>query len=351
MTDRKNKIQTVCGLIEPAQMGLTLTHEHLMLQADRFFTPPSTARDQDKVEMPFTMNNLGWIHQNPYSYKPNLNFLQENETIVQEMKDYKSLGGQGIVENSSTGLGRDVAFLQKLSTVTGVHIVAGSGFYVDGFQTESTKQMSVEALAAQTRENICSGADGTDICCGVIGEVGCTWPLTDFEKRSLRSAAAVQSELGSPVIIHPGRNPEAPHEIMRIFLESGGIAEKTVMSHLDRTFLSTEKLLEFAKLGCYCEYDLFGIEVSHYQLCKEVDMPSDAQRIAFIRALLDSGYGRRVLVAHDIHTKHRLKKYGGHGFTHILENVVPKMKQRGFTEEEVKVILNHNPAEWLTFMK
>lgn len=72
------------------------------------------------------------------------------------------------------------------------------------------------------------------------------------------------------------------------------------------TFYDTEVLLEFAKLGCYCEYDLFGIETSHYQLWQEVDMPSDAQRIAFIRSLLDNGYGHKVLMAHDIHTKHRL---------------------------------------------
>ena len=72
------------------------------------------------------------------------------------------------------------------------------------------------------------------------------------------------------------------------------------------TIYDTETLLEFAKQGCYCEYDLFGIETSHYQLWQEVDMPSDAQRIAFIRTLLDSGYSHKVLVAHDIHTKHRL---------------------------------------------
>ena len=72
------------------------------------------------------------------------------------------------------------------------------------------------------------------------------------------------------------------------------------------TIYDTETLLEFAKLGSYCEYDLFGIETSHYQLWQAVDMPSDAQRIAFIRTLLDSGYSHKVLVAHDIHTKHRL---------------------------------------------
>ena len=42
-------------------------------------------------------------------------------------------------------------------------------------------------------------------------------------------------------------------------------------------------------------------------------------------------------------------KYGGHGFSHIMVNVVPKMLQRGFSQEEVDKILIHNPREWLTF--
>lgn len=36
------------------------------------------------------------------------------------------------------------------------------------------------------------------------------------------------------VSFHPGRNREAPFEIMRIFMEAGGNAHKTIMSHLDR---------------------------------------------------------------------------------------------------------------------
>ena len=56
----------------------------------------------------------------------------------------------------------------------------------------------------------------------------------------------------------------------------------------------------------YCEYDLFGIDVSHYQLAPAVDMPNDAERIKRIKTLVDAGYGDKVLIAHDIHTKERL---------------------------------------------
>jgi phosphotriesterase-related protein len=56
------------------------------------------------------------------------------------------------------------------------------------------------------------------------------------------------------------------------------------------------------------------------------------------------------LVAHDICTKHRLVRYGGHGFGHILENIVPRMRQRGITDEQINAITVTNPARVLTFV-
>jgi len=76
--------------------------------------------------------------------------------------------------------------------------------------------------------------------------------------------------------------------------------------HCAGTIADREKLLEFAGLGGYCEWDLFGIETSHYMLNSGFDMPSDAQRIASIKSLVDAGFGDRVVIGHDIHTKHRL---------------------------------------------
>lgn len=78
------------------------------------------------------------------------------------------------------------------------------------------------------------GADGTDIRCGVIGEIGTSWPITDSERKVLVATAHAQAQLGCPVIIHPGRNPAAPAQVVRILQEAGGDIGKTVMSHLDR---------------------------------------------------------------------------------------------------------------------
>lgn len=65
--------------------------------------------------------------------------------------------------------------------------------------------------------------------------------------------------------------------------------------------------------------------------------------------LVKEGYEDRIVIAHDIHTKNRLTKYGGHGYSHILRNIVPKMLSRGISQNQVDKILIDNPKQWLTF--
>jgi len=268
--------------------------------------------------------------------------------VLKEMKELKSAGGATVVENTTFGIQRDLDFLRKVQKESGVNVVLGTGYYVEKVHPGDMKAKTVEFLAEFMRSEIEDGCEGTDLKCGAMGELGCSWPLTPNEKKVLQAAAIVQSDNNAPVIIHPGRDSKAPFEIVRIFQEAGGKADRTIMSHLDRTLHSDEDILEFAALGSFCEYDLFGIEVSHYQMAP-CDMPSDAERIKRVKLLIENGYLNNVTISHDIHTKHRLKAYGGHGYTHILENVVPMMKSRGVTQEQINTILIDNPKSWLSF--
>lgn len=348
MSSLSGKVQTVLGLIEPSNLGRTLTHEHLSMTFDCAYCPPPTCHEVISKE-PIIMKNLFWLQKNPYSHKENLQLNQEMEAIREELLHFKAHGGGAMVENTTCGISRNVQALRWLAEETGIHIIAGAGFYVDATHTPETRAMSVEQLTDVLINEILRGADGTSIKCGVIGEIGCSWPLTESEKKVLQATAQAQAQLGCPVIIHPGRNPSAPFQIIRILQEAGADISKTVMSHLDRTILDKKELLEFAQLGCYLEYDLFGTEVLNYQFNPDIDMPDDNKRIRRVRLLVEEGYEERILVAHDIHTKHRLMKYGGHGYSHILTNIVPKMLLRGITEKALDKILIENPKRWLTF--
>lgn len=121
------------------------------------------------------------------------------------------------------------------------------------------------------------------------------------------------------------------------------------MSHVDRTIYHWGSLKKLAETGCYLEYDLFGLETSYYPFVPLGYMPNDVQRMEQIERLIAEGYGDRVLLAHDIGFKHRLVRYGGHGLEHILRNIVPRMRLRGLTEEQINKMLVENPKRVLAF--
>ncbi|XP_071960430.1 N-acetyltaurine hydrolase-like [Antedon mediterranea] len=348
----KGKIQTVLGPIDPSTLGPTLTHEHLHMTYGCCYVDPR-AEDREMIDEPIVMKNLSFINHFPYANKANLDLHNDKDAILEELELFKKKGGSCIVEVSPVGIGRDVQVLADYSKKTGVQIVSGAGYYLACSMPSELDSIKEEEIVETLKYELTEGADGTNIQCGVIGEVGCSWPLHPNEKKSLRAAGIAQSELGCPVIIHPGRSegkPEmAPTEHLRVFQEAGGVASHTVMSHLDRCCQTMETVLEFAELGSYLEYDFFGNECSYYQTVPSIDFISDAQRINLIRGLVDEGYADKIVIAHDVHTRHRLMKYGGHGYSHILENAVPKMLIKGISQEDIDKILIHNPRSWLTY--
>lgn len=327
-----------------------MSHEHLIHEASAKLFNPRTPdpRYAGLKDCQFAPENMWWITHHPYTHVDNLvtNDEATRKAFEQELEFYKQNGGSGIVE--CTTFGKDLSFMKSLSIKTGVNIIAGTGYYVNMSQPVAVHAKSVETISSEMKEELFEGRDG--IKCGLIGEIGTCYPIHEFEEKVLRAAAGIQSEEKTiPVSIHPGRHKDAPFELMRLFLEAGGRRDKTVMCHLERTLLDNESLFEFAnQFGTLLEFDLFGVENSYYELSDELDMPSDGTRISRLKQLIDEGLCDRLLISMDIHTKQRLMGFGGHGFSHILLNAVPKMKMRGFSHEHIHQILIHNPRTWLT---
>ena len=64
---------------------------------------------------------------------------------------------------------------------------------------------------------------------------------------------------------------------------------------------------------------------------------------------LSHAYG--ILSLWDIQLTFERWYYGGHGYGHLLENVVPKMKDRGISEDNIITsIITGNPQQWITFV-
>jgi len=339
--------QTVLGPVRPEDLGPTSTHEHLLIDYVCMHKHPSEASEQRFARLPVTMEILGRIRYDPFSNLDNL-MLDDENTAVAEALLFKRAGGKTIVDATTIGIGRDPRALARISRMAGINVIMGAGYYVDMVHPRDMTAKSVDDLAKQLVVEVQEGVGDTGIKAGIIGEIGCSWPLTANERKVVIAAAQAQQATGAPVLIHPGRNEYAPHEIVRILKESGADVPRVIISHMDRTISSAKALLELADMGCTVEYDLFGVEVSNYTLAN-FDMLNDAQRIGFIKLLVDKGHGTRVVTAHDIYSKHRLVKYGGHGYGYVLENMVPRMRKKGISDEAIEQIIVKTPARLLAF--
>ena len=68
-----------------------------------------------------------------------------------------------------------------------------------------------------------------------------------------------------------------------------------------------------------------------------------------IGELIEAGYLDRILMAQDTCLKTKLVRYGGQGYAHILRNILPQMRVRGITDEQIKALMVENPARLLCF--
>jgi phosphotriesterase-related protein len=350
------KVQSVLGTIDPGSLGITLPHEHLLIDQTLggvYFVEPESLSERALAHQPVSLENLSWVR---YHTKDSLdNQIMDNlEMAIKEATLFKLEGGKTIVDQTNRGIGRDARALARISRATGLQIVMGSGYYADspGIR-DHVSQQSEEKLAEEIVGDFMLGVDDTGIRAGIIGELGCSWPLKPNEAKGLRAGAIAQRLTGASVTVHPGRNDRAPLEIVDLLEAAGADLGRVVINHMDRCGYSLETRLSLLKAGCFIEYDLFGFE-GHYPPRvalaegKLPDMPNDLGRIKEIIDLTERGYLHRILVSHDIGMKVMLVSYGGWGYAHLLREVAPLMRIYGMTDQQITALMVDNPRQLLT---
>lgn len=143
----KGKVQTVLGWVDPGALGITLTHEQLLLDLRKLFCKPGYGpSDNSLTDLDLTLKNLGKIRQFPYSVQNNL-LVDNADEVISELKLFKKAGGGTVCDVSPREVRIRPELLPKLSQDSGLHVVAGTASYVDPVQPEETRQMSVTEKA------------------------------------------------------------------------------------------------------------------------------------------------------------------------------------------------------------
>jgi phosphotriesterase-related protein len=339
-------LMTVTGPIETNQMGVTLVHEHLFIDLQNQFTeftdPEKKRISQEKVNI----NNLGRLRLNPYAVKDNL-VLDNMDHAAWEMIAFKKAGGHTVVDCTSIGINREPQKLRELAKVSGINIVAGSGYYTQDTHPKEMPGWGAEVIADQIVRDFVDGIEGTDVKAGIIGEIGTSKEILPDEAKNLLAAALAFKRVGAPVQVHTYPWSQAGLEALDLLIENGVAPEKIVLCHLD---IEPDMAYMKAALdkGVYVEFDNFGkefvIDPSDRGFAGGIFI-RDLERIQIIKKLVDDGYERQILVTNDICLKSMLCCYGGWGYSHILKNIVPLMHSEGIKQDLIDVFLQNNPRD------
>lgn len=338
-------------------LGITLPHEHVFASwSEGKFENPDSACDRRLARDPIALDNLWYVRRNPTKHRDNLT-LESFEDAVEEVGHFYRAGGDTIVDVTPKGTAEDPERVREVARKTGVSFVHGTAFYTREDHPDRVADASVQDLADEFVSDVQEGIGNTEVRAGIIGEIGTSGAIHQDEEKVLRAGARASLRTGAPVSVHPpsDRDPEWPPsrralQILDILEEEGLPLDRVVICHMDQSKWlggSMEHQREIAKRGAYVEFDLFGHEL--YFPEAEDAQPSDVDRAEYVAELVEDGYGDKLLLSHDVFLKHLLRTYGGHGYAHILTNVLPILDGAGVPDTAVEGILKENPQRMLTF--
>ena len=351
------KVLTVNGPIDPDELGVTITHEHLLIDFTlpldrpdlwrRTYRPlPNTPEQLAFYEAPVTMRILGDIRYRWDRNRDNL-IIDSEPLAIAEILEFGKHGGQSLVDATSIGLGRQPKSLKRIADATGIKIIMGSSWYRFPWHPEDIANRSLDSLTAEIVRDITVGVADTGIRAGIIGEVGVEenreFPLHPDEIKVLRASARASILTGAPLMLHTWLDPRDPPRILNIVEQEGVDLRRVIVAHADILTGNLPFVLQILKRGVYLEFDMIGLFGS------VVSPLNDKRLAAAVKELIDRGYNDRLLFSQDVCTKGQLKHYGGNGYSNILEHFVPYLHSIGVTHSQTDRILIENAKRMLTF--
>jgi phosphotriesterase-related protein len=296
--------------VAPSDLGFTLPHEH-------------------------TKCSLWWI-ENRWDY---WELIGDEPRINEELAAYKGLGGGTLVDVTPIGIGRDLARLARLSESTGLHIVAGAGWYRQAYYPAEARidRRSIDDLADEIVQEFVDGP----VRPGIIGEIGTDKPwVTAQEERVFRAAARAALRTGASVTTHAVQSDVGLAQLT--ILEDEGLdPARIVIGHCD-SHPRIEHWREIVRRGAHVEADFLGMSFT------PLERAGEPKVIELISTLLSEGFEKQILLSQDVCHDSQLASYGGNGYTYLQKSFLPRLVEAGVNAATIKTITVENPARLLT---
>jgi phosphotriesterase-related protein len=312
-------INSVLGPLEPAQLGFTLMHEHVMVGASGLYTS-----------------------------HPDLFGSEPVARAIDCLSRAKAGGIDTIVDATTFDLGRHAPLLAQVSKASGVNIINVTGWWLD--VPRFLQRVGIDQMAREFVRDIEEGFRGTDIKAGLLKCAADFEGVTPALETMARAVARAHLRTGVPIMVHSYPTGQVARRQIAIFREEGVDLTRVKIDHSNDT-TDTEYLKWILDQGCWLGLDRYPGRLVSPQM-----------RTVTLKKLMDDGYGDRLCPAHDcicLHI-HNARPDGSipdqHDFTlgnpdqylYMHRHVIPQLLELGASESDVHRLFVDNPRQFLT---
>lgn len=308
------QVETVLGPIDAAQLGVVLSHEHVLV-------------------------GMG---EEPQHYPWRFDWPKTRANAIRELSEAKVGGVDSIIDLTTPDLGRDVEFVRDVAQASGMNVVVATGIWRDVPRSFWTRDL--DEIADIFVREIKVGIGTTDIKAGAIKVANDMGGVTPEGERILRGAARALKLTGCPISTHHWAPEQVGSRQVEIFMEEGAPMDRICIGHsADTTDIAyLESLLN---TGVYLSMDRYPGGNGR---------PEWRERNDTVKALVDRGWANRLMLGHDyapapvlagqqLPTPTQPTRY-----LFVSNVAVPAMQAAGVSEKDIDTMLRQVPRRFLT---
>ena len=317
-------VPTTAGEVDVEELGVVLMHEHVFCRTESL--------------------QWGW---------PGFGGWDEETEVASARERLAALkhgGVDTILDMTVPGLGRDPALVARTVEGTGLRVMFATGYYTYDhlpfpFHFRGPNRPldgDDRVLESLFERDVTVGIADTGIKAAVLKVATDHQGMTEDVERLTRAIANVHVRTGVVICTHTHAMTERGLEQQRIFREHGVDLGRVMIGHSNET-TNLDYLERLIENGSYVGWDRCGLDVV---------VPLEDQ-LDTLAALCERGYADRLMLSHD---KASFMDWFSNAeieticpnwqYTYIHNGVLPGLRARGVTDEQIEQILVRNPRDF-----
>jgi phosphotriesterase-related protein len=312
-------LNTARGAVDVADLGVTLMHEHVFIMTTEIM--------QNYPE--------GWGDG-----------AKREADAIARLNELKSRGVDTIVDLTVVGLGRYIPRIARIAAATELNIVVATGIYTFNdvpmyfhYLGPGAPLGGPEPMVDMFVRDIEHGIADTGVKAAILKCATDEPGVTPGVERVLRAVAQAHRQTGVPISTHTHAATRRGLDQQRIFAEEGVDLGRVVIGHSGDT-TDIGYLEELIAAGSYLGMDRFGVDA----------FLGFEDRVNTVATMCARGHADRMVLSHDASCYFDALPEAtlpvalpNWHYLHIHDDVLPALRQRGVTEDQLTTMLVDNP--------